>query len=209
MKVVAFNGSFKAKGNTFQALQMVGAELEKEGIEFEVVHVGDKALKGCMGCNACARNQDNKCIINDGVNEWIQKMIEADGIIFGTPVHFAGMGGILKTFMDRAFYVASRMGFLRHKVGASLAVVRRAGGLPAIHEMNTYITYAEMVMPSSNYWNVVYGAAPGEVELDEEGKQIMRVLGQNMAWLMKLKEAGKDIVSEPVGENKIYTNFIR
>lgn len=210
MKVVGFNGSFRAKGNTYQALEIVGAELIKEGIDFEIIHVGDKTIKGCMGCNACARNKNNKCIIsNDEVNDWIQSMVEADGIVFGTPVHFAGMGGTLKTFMDRAFYVASQMGFLRHKVGASLAVARRAGGVTAVQELNTYITYAEMLMPTSNYWNAAYGTAPGEIEMDEEGKQIMRILGQNMAWLLKLKESGSTSVKEPAGEAKLFTNFAR
>lgn len=209
MKVVAFNGSPKKAGNTYQAIRMVAEELEKAGIEVEIVHVGDKTLKGCMGCNTCVKNGSDQCVIaDDEVNDWIQKMIAADGIILGSPVHFSGIGGTLKTFLDRAFYVGSS-GFFRHKVGVALAAVRRSGGLPTVQQLNIYINYAEMVMPSSNYWNVIHGAAPGEVAQDEEGQQIMRVLGKNMTWLMKMIESGKETIKAPEQENKTWTNFIR
>ena len=209
MKVVAFNGSPKKAGNTYHAIKMVAEELEKEGIEVEIVHVGDKRLKGCMGCNSCVKKGSDKCIIaDDEVNDWIQKIIAADGIILASPVHFSGIGGVLKVFLDRAFYVGSS-GFFRHKVGVALAAVRRSGGLPTVQQLNNYINYAEMMMPSSNYWNVIHGTAPGDVVQDEEGKQIMRVLGKNMAWLMRSLEAGKEVGKAPEAENKVYTNFIR
>ena len=144
------------------------------------------------------------------MNEWVQRMKEADGILLGTPVYFSGVNGSMKSFLDRAFFVASANGGLfRHKVGAALAAVRRSGGLPAFEELNRFIFFSEMLMPTSNYWNVIYGASPGEAEQDAEGKQIMRVLGKNMAWLLKLVENGKDKVPAPPREDKVFMNFIR
>ena len=117
MKVVAFNGSPKVNGNTNSAIEMVASELRKEGIEVEIVHVGNKLIQGCMACNACMKNKDEKCIIKgDDVNEWIQKMKEADGVILGTPVHYAAIGGTMKSFLDRAFYVMGATSMLRYKV---------------------------------------------------------------------------------------------
>jgi len=209
MKVVAFNGSPKQKGNTYHAIKMVAEELEKEGIEVEVVHVGNKVIRGCLACGACAKNNNEKCVIdNDEVNEWIQKMKAADGMLFGSPVHYSAIGGTMKSFLDRAFYVANT-GILRHKVGAAVVAVRRSGGVATFNQLTNYINYAEMLIPTTNYWNVIHGTAPGEAVEDEEGKQIMRVLGKNMAWLMKLVENGKETVKEPERENKIFTNFIR
>ncbi|RII33838.1 flavodoxin family protein [Clostridium chromiireducens] len=210
MKVVAFNGSPKKEGNTFHGIKMVTEELKKEGIEVEIIHVGNKIIRGCLACNGCVKNQNEKCVINDEVNEWIQKMKEADGIILGSPVHYSSLGATMKAFLDRAFYVTSvNNSMLRHKVGASVVAVRRSGGVPTFEQLNNYINYSEMLMPTSNYWNVIHGAAPGDVKADEEGKQIMRVLGKNMAWLMKLIDFGKGEVKEPEKENKIFTNFIR
>lgn len=209
MKVVAFNGSPKKEGNTYHAIKMVAEELEKEGIEVEIIHVGNQTIRGCLACSACVRNQNEKCIIdNDEVNELIQKMKEADGIILGSPVHYSAIAGTMKSFLDRAFYIAGK-GMLRHKVGAAVVAVRRSGGVTTFNQLNNYINYAEMLMPTSNYWNVIHGTAPGEVAGDEEGRQIMRVLGKNMAWLMKLVENGKETIKEPDRENKIFTNFVR
>ena len=210
MKVVAFNGSPKKEGNTYHAIKMVAEELEKEKIEVEIIHVGNKVIRGCLACNGCVRNQNEKCVINDEVNDWIQKMKEADGIILGSPVHYASVGATMKAFLDRASYVTSvNKSMLRHKVGAAVVAVRRSGGVPTFNMLNNYINYSEMLMPTSNYWNVIHGAAPGEVEQDEEGKQIMRVLGENMAWLMRLVEFGKGKVEEPEKEDKAFTNFVR
>jgi multimeric flavodoxin WrbA len=210
MKVVAFNGSPKKEGNTYHAIQMVAEELEKNGIEVEVIHVGNKAIRGCLACNGCAKNQNEKCVINDEVNDWIQKMKEADGVIFGSPVHYASVGATMKAFLDRAIYVTSVNNYmLRHKIGAAVVSVRRSGGVPTFDMLNNYINYSEMLMPTSNYWNVIHGTIPGEVKGDEEGKQIMRVLGKNMAWLMRLVEFGRGKVEEPEKEEKIFTNFIR
>lgn len=210
MKVLAFNGSPNKEGNTWHAIKMVTAELEKENIETEIIHVGNKLIRGCTACGQCVKNKNEQCVLpGDEVNEWVQKMKQADGIIFGSPVHYAAMAGTMKSFMDRAFYVAGvNNSLLRHKVGAAVVAVRRSGGLPAFDQLNNFINYSEMLIPTSNYWNVIHGARPGEVTQDEEGVQIMRVLGKNMAWLMKLVENGKGTVAEPERETKKYMNFI-
>lgn len=211
MKVVAFNGSPNKEGNTFQSLTMIAEELKAEGIEVEIVQVGNKVIRGCIACGGCMKNQNEKCVLpGDDVNEWIQKMKEADGIILGSPVHFSSIAGTVKSFLDRAFLVTSVNGsLLRHKVGAAAVAVRRSGGVTTFNQLNNYLNYAEMLMPTTNYWSVIHGMAPGEVQQDEEGKQIMSVLGKNMAWLMKLVENGKGIVTEPKKAEKVMTNFIR
>ncbi|MCW7755328.1 flavodoxin family protein [Desulfobotulus sp. H1] len=211
MKVVAFNGSPNKKGNTFHALQMVAAELEQQGIETAIVHVGNKAIRGCLACGQCAKNMNEQCIqAEDPVNEWIQLMKQADGILLGSPVHYSAIAGTMKSFLDRAFYVAGMNGcMLRHKVGASLVAVRRSGGLPAFNQLNNFLCYSEMLMPTSNYWNVIHGTRPGEATRDLEGAQIMRTLGRNMAWLMKLVENGRGVIAPPEKEDKVWMHFIR
>lgn len=211
MKVVAFNGSPNEAGNTFHGIQMVAEQLKKAGIEVELIHVGNKSIRGCVACGGCVRNQNEKCVLpGDQVNEWIQKMKEADGIILGSPVHYSAIGATMKAFLDRAFYVTSVNGsMLRHKVGVAVVAVRRSGGVTTFDQLNNYINYSEMLIPTSNYWNVIHGTRPGEATQDEEGTQIMKVLGKNMAWLMKLVEFGKDKVEEPEREDKVFTNFIR
>lgn len=211
MKVVAFNGSPRKEGNTYHAIKVAADELNKEGIEVEIIHVGNKLIRGCMACGQCAKNKNEKCVIpDDEVNEWIQKMKEADGIILGSPVHYSSIGATMKSFLDRAFYVAGvNNGMLRHKVGASVVAVRRSGGVTTFDQLNNYINYSEMLIPTSNYWNVIHGTMPGEAMQDAEGVQIMRVLGKNMAWLMNLVENGKGKVAEPEREDKIVMNFIR
>lgn len=210
MKVVAFNGSPKVQGNTYDCINAVAEELRKENIQVEIINVGSKSIRGCACCGGCSKNKDHRCVINDEVNEWTLKMKEADGIILGSPVYYAGLNGNMKSFLDRAFMISgANGGFLRHKVGASVAVARRAGSVGTVDEMNKFISFTEMIMPTSNYWPVVYGGAPGEAKKDEEGMQTMRILGKNMAWLMKLVEYGKDKVSEPAAETKIKTSFIK
>lgn len=209
MKVVAFNGSPRKEGNTHKSLMMVGAELERENIDFEIIHVGDKAIRGCLACGMCRKNKNERCVINDEVNDWIQSMKNADGILLGSPVHYSGIAGTMKSFLDRAFYVATSNDLIRHKVGASVVAVRRSGGVSTFDGLNHYINYAEMIMPGSNYWNVAHGTAPGEVTQDAEGQQIMRILGKNMAWLLKVLAAGKSQVDKVPTEKKVFTNFIR
>ncbi len=211
MKVVAFNGSPNKEGNTYHALKIVATELEKAGIEAEIIHVGNKSVRGCLACGQCRNNQNEQCVIpGDEFNGWLQKMKEADGIILGSPVHYSSIAATMKAFLDRAFYVtSSNGGMLRHKVGASVVAVRRSGGLPTFDQLNNYLNYSEMLIPTSNYWNVIHGTKPGEAMQDEEGVQIMRILGKNMAWLMKLVENGKGSVEEPEREQKVFMNFIR
>jgi multimeric flavodoxin WrbA len=211
MKVVGFNGSPRKKGNTYGCLNTVFAELEKAGIETEMVQVGKEDIQGCKACYSCLKNQNEACVMEDDpVNEWIQKMKSADGIILGSPVHFSGVAATMKCFLDRAFFVSSMNGGLfRHKVAAGVAALRRSGGLPTVNTLNHYITYSEMIMPCSNYWNVAHGANPGEMEKDAEGKQILTVLGRNMAWLMRTLEYAKERVPAPAPATKILTNFIR
>lgn len=211
MKVVAFNGSPNNEGNTYHAIKIVIDELENEGVETEIIHVGNKLIRGCLACKQCSKNKDEKCVIQgDEVNNWIQKMKEADGIILGSPVHYSSIAATMKAFLDRAFMVTSvNNGMLRHKVGAAVTAVRRSGGVTTFDQLNNYINYSEMLMPTSKYWNVIHGATPGQALQDTEGVQIMRVLGKNMAWLLKLVENGKGTVKEPEIESKVYMNFIR
>jgi multimeric flavodoxin WrbA len=210
MKVLAINGSPNVNGNTFFAISVVLQQLEKEGIETEILTIGNQNVRGCFACGTCVSTGDCKCIIEDGVNGWIKKMVEADGIILGSPVYFSGVNGTMKSFLDRAFFVTAVSGRpLRHKVGAAVVAVRRSGGIPTVEQLNKYFCFSEMLMPASNYWNVIHGMVPGEAAGDAEGIQTMRVLGQNMAWLLKLIEHGKGAIQPPAMENKIFTNFIR
>lgn len=206
MKVIAFNGSPRKGGNTQQALEWVATELENTGIDVEIVQVGNQKIRGCLACGACKRNKNEKCVIDDDpVNDWIQKMKAADGILLGSPTYYAGVAGTMKCFLDRAFYVAGNA-MLRYKVGASVVAVRRSGGIPTFEQLNHYINYAEMMMPSGNYWNVVHGTAPGDAVQDKEGQQIMQTLGRNMAYLLKTMATAS---GAPEQVEKVYTHFIR
>lgn len=211
MRVIAINGSPKKEGNTFQALSMVGKELVAGGIDFEILHVGHKPIHGCIACGKCAVNKDEACSIKtDDVNKWIQQLKLADGIIIGSPVYYSGIAGSMKCFLDRVFYVAGvNGGLFRHKVGAAVVALRRTGGSATFDSMNHYLNISEMIIATGNYWNVIHGKNAGEVTQDLEGKQIMRVLGKNMAWLLKMKEATKGVVEEPAAEKKEAMNFIR
>lgn len=211
MKVIAINGSPKKEGNTFHAIRLVADVLEKQNIEVEILHVGNKKINGCMACGKCSSTQDEKCSIkNDQINGWIQKMKYSDGIILGSPVHYSAIGGAMKSFLDRVFLVASvNNSMFAHKVGASVVAVRRSGGLPTFDQLNNYLNYSQMILPTSNYWNVIHGTSPGEVLKDEEGKQIMRILGKNMAWVLNLIDNGKEKIPAPSIEAKVFTNFIR
>ncbi len=211
MKVVAINGSPHKNGNTFHALTVVGKQLEESGIDFEIIHIGNKAIRGCTACGGCGRNRDEKCVIKtDLLNDSIQKMKEADGIILASPVYYAGIPGTMKSFLDRVFYVSGSNGNLfRHKVGAATVVMRRTGGSSTFDCLNHYLNYSEMIIATSNYWNIAHGGASGEVLQDGEGVQIMEVLGRNMAWLLKMREQTKDSIPAPAFVDKIHTNFIR
>jgi len=211
MKVVAINGSPHKEGNTYHALQLVGSKLEEHGIDFEIIHVGNKAVRGCIACGKCRQTQNEKCsITTDPLNEWIQILKDADGIIISSPVHFSGIAGTMKSFLDRLFYVTLSNGNLfRHKVGAAVVAVRRSGGSSTLDSLNHYLTYSEMMLATSNYWNIIHGTAPGEALQDSEGVQIMEVLGNNMAWQLKMREMTKNSLIAPEKAQKVMTNFIR
>ncbi len=187
MKVVAFNGSPRKEGNTYQSLQVVMGELQKEGIETEVIQLGGKSIHGCIACYKCFKNKDKECSIkDDGVNDYIKKMMEADGIIIGSPVYFSNVTSEVKAFIDRAGLVArANDNLLRRKVGAGVVAVRRAGATFAFSAINFFFFIQEMIVPGSIYWNLAIGREPGEVQEDEEGMMTFKTLGQNMSWLLK------------------------
>jgi len=188
MKVVAFNGSARRNGNTAILVRRVLEELEKEGIETELVQLAGERIRGCTACRGCVANQDGRCTIDDDVvNECIRKMVEADGIILASPTYFADVSAEMKALIDRAGFVArANGGLFRRKVGAAVVAVRRAGAIHAFDSINHFFFISEMVVPGSIYWNLGFGHAPGEVESDQEGIETMRVLGSNMAWLLKM-----------------------
>ncbi len=211
LKVVAVNGSPRKEGNTFHALMGVGRQLRENNIDFEILHIGNQVVRGCLACGTCAKNRDEKCsITTDPVNEAIQQLKAADGLILASPVYYAGIAGTMKCFLDRAFFVAGcNGGLFRQKVAASVVAVRRTGGSSTFDSLNHYLTYSEMILATSNYWNITHGRTPGEVLQDAEGVQIMDVLGQNMAWLLKMREQTKAMFPGPEPVAKILTNFIR
>jgi multimeric flavodoxin WrbA len=187
MKVVAFNGSARKDGNTAILIKRVFSELENEDIETEMVQLAGKTIRGCTACRKCCENQDKKCSIDsDIVNECIAKMLEADGIILGSPTYFADITSELKALIDRAGYVArANSDMFRRKVGAAVVALRRGGSIHAFDSINHFFLISRMIIPGSIYWNMGIGRAIGEVEEDEEGLNTMQVLGQNMAWLLK------------------------
>jgi multimeric flavodoxin WrbA len=187
MKVVAFNGSPRKEGNTASLIKHVLAELEKEGIETEVVQIGGQSIHGCIACSKCYENKDRRCVIDkDIVNECIEKMLEADGIILASPTYFSDLTPELKALIDRAGFVAiANNEMFRYKVGAAVVAVRRAGAVHVFDSINHFFTISQMIIPGSRYWNIGIGLAEGDVERDEEGIRTMKVLGQNMAWLLK------------------------
>lgn len=187
MKVVAFNGSPRRDGNTVRLLRMVCKTLEDEGIETEIVQVGGKSVHGCTACMKCAENQDRRCVLTgDSVNEWMEKMFAADGIIIGSPTYFADLTPEAKALIDRAGFVAlANGGLLNRKAGAAVVAVRRAGAIHVYDSINHLFGISGMVTVGSSYWNMGIGLNPGEVDSDMEGRQTMEDLGKNMAWLLK------------------------
>lgn len=211
MKVVAINGSSNRTGNTARALDEVQSALQAAGIECVRLDIGSKPLHGCVGCGTCFGRKDRRCVFKDDpVNDWLEMLFAADGLVIGSPTYYAGINGALKSLLDRAFFVAGANGSLfRHKVGAAVAAVRRAGSLPALEQINKYFTISEMIVAAGNYWSMAFGLQPGEAESDLEGMQCMRVMGENMAWIMKLIEHGRAAVPPPAAQAKIPMNFIR
>lgn len=206
MKVILVNGSPKEKGCTYTALQEVAGALEKQGIETEIFQVGAKPVAGCIGCGACIST--GKCFVEDVVNEFVEKAKGADGFVFGSPVHYAAASGAITSFLDRAFY--GKGAVFAGKPGAAVVSCRRGGASAAFDQLNKYFTINNMPVVSSQYWNQVHGNTPEEVKQDAEGLQTMRTLGNNMAWLLKCIEAGKNAgISFPEREPAVKTNFIR
>ena len=192
MKVVAFNGSPRAKGNTQAGLNIVCGELEKAGIETEIILMGHKLVQGCLACYDCYKNKDQACSNKkDEVNDWIGKLIAADGIILASPTYVSNVSAPMKALIDRACLVVRANGtLLRRKVGATVTAVRRAGALPTLDAMNHFFTVTEMMVVGSSYWNLGIGREPGEVLKDEEGVKTYHTLGENMAWLLHKINAG-------------------
>jgi multimeric flavodoxin WrbA len=191
MKVVAFNGSGRKDGNTAMLIRRVLSVLEAEGIETELIQLAGEQIRGCNACRTCFSTKNNRCVIEeDNVNTYIQKMVEADGVILGSPVYFSMMSPELKALIDRAGYVAiANDHVFKRKVGAAVVAVRRAGAIPTFDAINHFFLISQMIIPASSYWNVGFGRKKGDVAGDEEGMQTMETLGKNMAWLIKKLKA--------------------
>ncbi len=206
MKVLLLNGSPHREGCTYTALKEVADALEAGGVASEILHVGAGAVSGCMGCGACRAL--GRCVIDDKVNEVIDRADSCDGLIVGSPVHYAAASGFITPFMDRLFYAGGKK--FAYKPGAAVVSCRRAGSTAALDQLNKYFTINNMPVVGSQYWNMVHGFTPDDVRKDEEGMQIMRTLGRNMAWLLRCMEAGKKAgIGLPEPEPRKQTNFIR
>ena len=210
MRVLLVNGSLNEKGCTYTALEEVANTLNEQGIETEIFQIGTKPLSGCTACFKC--RELGHCVFPDRVNDFLDIAGDADGFVFGSPVHFASAGGAITSFMDRAFFAdvcSGRQSFYL-KPAAAVVSARRAGTTATFDQLNKYFTISEMPVISSSYWNMVHGFTPEDVKRDLEGLQVMRTLGRNMAWFLKCKEAGvKAGVPFPEREERVFTNFIR
>ncbi|MBR6444240.1 MAG: flavodoxin family protein [Firmicutes bacterium] len=213
MKVLMVNGGTRQDGCTFTALKAIGETLVKEGIDYEIFHIGSEPIRDCIGCRACA--QEKKCVFtenNDAVNVFIEKAKEADGFVFGSPVYFSHPSGRVLSFLDRVFYsnYGGSSDALAFKPGASVVSARRGGTTASFDVLNKYFTIKQMPIVSSTYWNMVHGNTPEEVLRDAEGIQTMRNIGHNMAWLLRCIEAGKKAgLPMPATQKGAVTNFIR
>ena len=210
MKVLLVNGSPHKEGCTYTAVCEVADTLRSEGIEADMFWIENKAISGCLACRACAKT--SFCVLQDRVNEFLKIAGDYDGFVFGSPVHWGSASGNMASFMDRAFYANLRGGGTRFLLKPAAAVVsaRRAGTTFTVDQMNKYFNLAQMPVISSRYWNIVHGAKPEEVKQDLEGMQVMRILGRNMAYFLKCKEAAEKAgIKPPVQEAVTHTNFIR
>jgi multimeric flavodoxin WrbA len=187
VKVIAFNGSSRKDGNTAILIRRVLKVLEAEGIQTELIQLAGEQIRGCNACRTCYKTKNKRCVIeDDNVNAYVQKMIEADGVILGSPVYFSMMTSEMKALIDRTGYVArANRHLFKRKVGAAVVAVRRAGGIPTFDAINHFFLISQMIVPGSSYWNVGFGRKKGDVEDDEEGMKTMDDLGRNMAWLIK------------------------
>ncbi len=205
MKVLLINGSPKPNGNTAHALREMADIFAQEGIEAEIIHIGNQDIRGCIACGSCGKT--GKCVFDDAVNAIAPKFEAADGIVIGSPVYYAMANATLMAFMQRLFY--STRFDKTMKVGASIAIARRGGCSSTYDEMNKFFGISGMPIASSQYWNSVHGGAPGQVLEDAEGMQTMRTLARNMAFLMKAIALGKEQYGLPEKEKHAWTNFIR
>lgn len=206
MKALLVNGSPRAKGCTYTALSELAKTLEAEGIETEILHVGHKDIRGCIGCRKCHSNGSGKCVFDDIVNETAPKLAEADAFVIGSPVYFASPAGGAISFMDRLFFSTVNIN-KSMKVGAAVVSCRRGGNTATFDVLNKYFSINGMPIATSQYWNMVHGSTPEEVLKDEEGLQTMRTLGKNMAFLMKSIQLGKEKMGLPEKEPTTFTNF--
>lgn len=211
MKVLLVNGSPHKEGCTYTALSEVAKTLNGEGIETEIFWIGNKPIGGCIACLSCVKT--GKCAFDDVVNQCLEKAYEADGFVFGSPVHYAAASGNMTGFMDRLFYTDGHSGgkkALYMKPAAAILSARRGGTTAAFDQLNKYFTIQEMPIVSSRYWNMVHGASAEQVLEDAEGLYTMRVLARNMAYLLRCLEAGRKLgVALPEQEPPVFTNFIR
>ncbi|MDE6071794.1 MAG: flavodoxin family protein [Muribaculaceae bacterium] len=205
MKVLVVNGSPHLNGCTDRGLREVEATLQANGVEVERINIGNKDVRGCIGCNFCRKN--GRCVFNDVVNEAAPKLAEADGLLVGSPVYYAGSNGQLLAFLDRLFYSTSGTVDKTMKVGAAVVSSRRAGSTSAFDEINKYFTISAMPIVSSTYWNEVHGFTAEDVEDDKEGLQTMRNLGKNMAFMLKAIKMAKEADGLPEQERAAFTNF--
>lgn len=211
MKVLLFNGSPHKEGCTYTALSEIQKTLKEEGIDSEIYQIGINSISGCRACRACAKL--GKCVIDDGVNEFLEYAKDFDAFIFGSPVYYAAAAGGAVSFLNRAFFTAFMSGrgdIFLHKPGAAIVSARRAGTTATLDQLNRYFTITQMPIISGRYWNMVHGQTPEDVKKDEEGLQNMRILARNMAYYLKCIEAGKNAGIElPKQEEVTFTNFIR
>lgn len=205
MKVLMINGSPRHNSNTGIAMSEMEKIFISEGIDCEIIRIGNKDIRGCIACGSCAQN--GKCVFNDVVNEIAQKFQEADGLVIGSPVYYASANATLIALLDRLFYSSHFDKTM--KVGASIAVARRGGCSSTFDELNKYFTISGMPVASGQYWNSIHGRLPEEALLDAEGMQTMRTLARNMAFLMKSIALGKEKYGLPEKEERVSTNFIR
>ena len=205
MKVLLVNGSPHANGSTYTALHEMEKVFAQEGIEAEIIHIGNQDIRGCIACNGCRKK--GSCVFEDAVNETAEKFEEADGLVVGSPVYYASANATLIAFLDRLFYSTSFDKTM--KVGASVACARRGGCSATFDELNKYFTISGMPVASSQYWNSIHGRTPGEAEQDGEGRQTMRTLARNMTFLMRSIALGKAQFGLPEKEERIATHFIR
>jgi len=192
LKVIGFNGSPHKKGNTFLAIGQVFEQLEAQGIETEIIQIGSETIKPCDGCGVCKKTRDGFCVIDeDNVNQYLKKAYDAEGLVIGSPVYFGSVTPTIKALLDRMGYCARAGGYLlKRKVCAAVAVVRRQGAVDTLNQINNMYMLNQAILPASVYWNFAIGRVPGEVKNDEEGMETLKILGQNMAWVLKkIKES--------------------